>query len=127
MRHTGTPVCGESIQFLEARHHAHDRVEDRIRCCKATEFGRFPSRRTSARQSAEMGMAAASSRRTLLYVGWEVDCGGAGGEYPQPLVGPVEVAVGPAVVAGGQRLTGPELASTARTAETPPVLCRANT
>lgn len=48
MRHqvflTGTPVAGggESIQRLEVRHRAHARVEDRIRCGKATGFDRFP-------------------------------------------------------------------------------------
>lgn len=35
---------GGSIQFLEARHRGHARVEDRIRCGKDTGFGRFPSR-----------------------------------------------------------------------------------
>jgi len=35
---------GGSIQFLEARHRAHARIEDRIRCGKDTGFGRFPSR-----------------------------------------------------------------------------------
>jgi hypothetical protein len=48
MRHqvmaTDTPPGGGSIQFLEARHRAHARVEDRIRCGKDTGFGRFPSR-----------------------------------------------------------------------------------
>lgn len=48
MRHqviaTDTPPGGGSIQFLEARHRAHARVEDRIRCGKNTGFGRFPSR-----------------------------------------------------------------------------------
>jgi hypothetical protein len=48
MRHqvmaTDTPVGGGSIQFLEARHRAHARVEDRIRTGKDTGFGRFPSR-----------------------------------------------------------------------------------
>jgi hypothetical protein len=48
MRHqvvaTDTPPGQGSIQFLEARHRAHARVEDRIRCGKATGFGRFPSR-----------------------------------------------------------------------------------
>ncbi len=48
MRHqvmaTDTPVCGGSIQYLEARHRAHARVEDRIRTGKDTGFGRFPSR-----------------------------------------------------------------------------------
>jgi len=36
---------GLSMQFLEVRHRAHARVEDRIRCGKSTGFGRFPSRR----------------------------------------------------------------------------------
>jgi len=48
MRHqvmaTDTPVGGGSIQFLEARHRGHARVEDRIRTGKDTGFGRFPSR-----------------------------------------------------------------------------------
>jgi hypothetical protein len=48
MRHqvvaTDTPVGGGSIQYLEARHRGHARVEDRIRCGKDTGFGRFPSR-----------------------------------------------------------------------------------
>jgi hypothetical protein len=41
---TDTPPGAGSIQFLEARHRAHARVEDRIRCGKDTGFGRFPSR-----------------------------------------------------------------------------------
>jgi hypothetical protein len=41
---TDTPVGQGSIQFLEARHRGHARVEDRIRCGKDTGFGRFPSR-----------------------------------------------------------------------------------
>ena len=49
MRHqvflTDTPLAGGgSIQHLEVRHRAHARVEDRIRCGKATGFDRFPSR-----------------------------------------------------------------------------------
>ena len=48
MRHqvvaTDTPPGQGSIQFLEARHRAHARVEDRIRCGKTTGLGRFPSR-----------------------------------------------------------------------------------
>ena len=48
MRHqvmaTDTPPGGGSIQYLEARHRAHARVEDRIRTGKDTGFGRFPSR-----------------------------------------------------------------------------------
>jgi hypothetical protein len=42
---TDTPTAGGgSIQYLEARHRSHARVEDRIRCGKVTGFGRFPSR-----------------------------------------------------------------------------------
>jgi hypothetical protein len=48
MRHqvmaTDTPPGNGNIQFLEARHRTHARVEDRIRCGKDTGFGRFPSR-----------------------------------------------------------------------------------
>jgi hypothetical protein len=48
MRHqvtaTDTLPGNGSIQYLEARHRAHARVEDRIRCGKDTGFGRFPSR-----------------------------------------------------------------------------------
>jgi hypothetical protein len=41
---TDTPPGNGSVQFLEARHRAHARVEDNIRCGKDTGFGRFPSR-----------------------------------------------------------------------------------
>jgi hypothetical protein len=41
---TATPVGGGSIQYLEARHCGHTRVEDRIRTGKDTGFGHFPSR-----------------------------------------------------------------------------------
>jgi hypothetical protein len=41
---TDTPIGEGSIQYLEARHRGHARVEDRIRCGKDTGFGRFPSR-----------------------------------------------------------------------------------
>lgn len=56
MRHqvflTDTPVAGGgSLQFLEVRHRAHARVEDRIRCGKATGFGRFPSRHFAINQA----------------------------------------------------------------------------
>jgi hypothetical protein len=48
MRHqvmaTDTPPGHGSIQYLEARHNAHARVEDPIRTGKDTGFGRFPSR-----------------------------------------------------------------------------------
>lgn len=41
---TDTPVGRGSVQFLEARHRGHARVEDRIRTGKDTGFGHFPSR-----------------------------------------------------------------------------------
>lgn len=40
----GTTSGGGPIQYLEARHRGHARVEDRIRCGKNTGLGRFPSR-----------------------------------------------------------------------------------
>jgi hypothetical protein len=55
MRHqvfaTDTPHGGGSVQFLEVRHRAHARVEDRIRCGKITGFGRFPSRTFAINQA----------------------------------------------------------------------------
>lgn len=53
---TDTPLGGGPIQFLEVRHRAHARVEDRIRCGKDTGFGRFPSR-TFAINAAWLQMA----------------------------------------------------------------------
>lgn len=51
MRHqvllTDTPNGEGSLQRREVRHRVHARVEDRIRCGKATGFGRFPSRRSA--------------------------------------------------------------------------------
>jgi len=41
---TDTPVGGAPLAWLDARHRAHARVEDRIRTGKDTGFGRFPSR-----------------------------------------------------------------------------------
>jgi hypothetical protein len=42
---TNTPVAkGGQVAFLEARHRAHARVEDRIRHAKDSGIGRFPSR-----------------------------------------------------------------------------------
>jgi hypothetical protein len=40
----GTGNSGGPTQYLETRHRAHARVEDRIRCGKSTGIGRFPSR-----------------------------------------------------------------------------------
>lgn len=47
MRHQvfATDTAAGPIQYLEASHRAHARVEDRIRCGKNTGIGRFPSRR----------------------------------------------------------------------------------
>ncbi len=46
-----TPVAGGgSLQYLETRHRAHARVEDRIRTGKDTGFGRFPSRQFNINQ-----------------------------------------------------------------------------
>jgi hypothetical protein len=39
-----TNTCTGQLQWLEARHRAHARVEDRIRCGKDTGLGRLPSR-----------------------------------------------------------------------------------
>ncbi|MBS2548420.1 transposase [Catenulispora sp. NL8] len=48
MRHqliaTDSPAGSGSLPWLDARHRAHARVGDRIRCGKDTGFGRFPSR-----------------------------------------------------------------------------------
>ncbi|WP_343898431.1 transposase, partial [Micromonospora gifhornensis] len=39
------------LQWLEARHRAHARVEDRIRCAKDTGLGRLPSREFAINQA----------------------------------------------------------------------------
>ena len=39
------------VQYLQARHRAHARVEDRIRCGKDTGIGRFPSRNFAINQA----------------------------------------------------------------------------
>ena len=41
---TDSPAGTGHLTWLDARHRAHARVEDRIRCGKDTGFGRFPSR-----------------------------------------------------------------------------------
>ena len=69
-----TPRAGTgSIQFLEARHRAHARVEDRIRCGKNTGFGRFPSRIFAINQAwlqlALTGIDLLAWTRTLLLDG----------------------------------------------------------
>jgi len=40
-----------ALQWLEARHRAHARVEDRIRCAKDTGLGRLPSREFAINQA----------------------------------------------------------------------------
>ncbi len=39
-----TTTQGGQLAHLDARHRAHARIEDRIRCAKDTGLGRFPSR-----------------------------------------------------------------------------------
>jgi len=39
-----TTTTGGQLAHLDARHRAHARIEDRIRCAKDTGLGRFPSR-----------------------------------------------------------------------------------
>jgi hypothetical protein len=46
---TNTPAG--ALQWLEARHRAHARVEDRIRCAKDTGLGRLPSREFAINQA----------------------------------------------------------------------------
>jgi len=49
---TNTPAePGVQLAFLEARHRAHARVEDRIRHAKDTGLGRFPSREFTINQA----------------------------------------------------------------------------
>lgn len=49
---TNTPEQpGVQLSFLEARHRAHARVEDRIRCAKDSGLGRFPSREFKINQA----------------------------------------------------------------------------
>ncbi|GIH20676.1 hypothetical protein Raf01_88480 [Rugosimonospora africana] len=70
---TDTPAGHGSIQHLEARHRAHARVEDGIRCGKDTGFGRFPSRVFAINQAwlelALTGIDLLAWTRTLLLQG----------------------------------------------------------
>jgi hypothetical protein len=70
---TDTPVGGASMQYLEARHRAHARVEDRIRTGKDSGFGRFPSRQfainTAWLELALTGIDLLAWMRTLLLDG----------------------------------------------------------
>ena len=46
-----TNTTSGTLQFLEARHRAHARVEDRIRHAKDSGLGRFPSREFAINQT----------------------------------------------------------------------------
>lgn len=48
---TDTPLGHGPLTWIEARHRAHARVEDRIRCGKDSGFGRFPSREYAINQA----------------------------------------------------------------------------
>jgi hypothetical protein len=48
---TDTPPDGGPATWIEARHRAHARVEDRIRCGKDAGLGRFPSREYAINQA----------------------------------------------------------------------------
>jgi hypothetical protein len=55
-----TNTASGALQLLEARHRAHARVEDRIRCAKQTGLGRFPSREQAINAAwLELALAAA--------------------------------------------------------------------
>jgi hypothetical protein len=55
-----TDTATGQLAQLEARHRAHARVEDRIRCGKDTGYGRFPSR-TFALNAAWLELALAAT------------------------------------------------------------------
>jgi hypothetical protein len=46
-----TNTAQGALQWLEARHRAHARVEDRVRCAKDTGLGRLPSRQFALNQA----------------------------------------------------------------------------
>lgn len=48
---TDTPLSDGPLTWIEARHRAHARVEDRIRTGKNSGFGRFPSREYAINQA----------------------------------------------------------------------------
>lgn len=48
---TGTPLSDGPLTWIEARHRAHARVEDRIRTGKDSGSGRFPSREYAINQA----------------------------------------------------------------------------
>lgn len=67
---TDTPLGHGPLTWIEARHRAHARVEDRIRCGKQAGFGRFPSREYAINQAwlelALTGMDLVAWMRNLL-------------------------------------------------------------
>jgi hypothetical protein len=70
---TDTPLGDGPLTWIEARHRAHARVEDRIRCGKGLRFGRFPSREYAINQAwlelALTGIDLARWMRMLLLEG----------------------------------------------------------
>jgi hypothetical protein len=70
---TDTPLTDGPLTWIEARHRAHARVEDRIRCGKDSGFGRFPSREYAINQAwlelALTGIDPTSWMRMLLLEG----------------------------------------------------------
>ncbi|GAA1767688.1 hypothetical protein GCM10009681_43450 [Luedemannella helvata] len=66
--HTG------SVQWLEARHRTHARVEDRIRCAKNTGLSRLPSREFAINQTwCQLAAIAADLTTWLQLIGLEGD------------------------------------------------------
>ncbi|GAA3444442.1 IS1380 family transposase [Planomonospora venezuelensis] len=65
---TNTPVRqpGRQLDFLEARHRVHARVEDRIRCAKSTGLGHLPSK--SMQVNASWCLAAAIAIDLLCWL-----------------------------------------------------------
>src|SRR4029453_14286536 len=55
-----------ALQWLEARHRAHARVEDRIRCAKDTGLRRLPSREFAINQA--WGLAAAIAADLIAWL-----------------------------------------------------------
>jgi len=66
------------LAFLEARHRAHARVEDRIRCAKDSGLGRFPSREFKINQAwSQLTAIAADLIAWLRLLALTGDTGGA--------------------------------------------------
>lgn len=67
-----TNTTAGQLQFLEVRHRAHARVEDRIRHAKTTGLGRFPSREFAINQAwLTVSMIAADLRAWLKLLALE--------------------------------------------------------